>query len=396
MHQLQGTFTANKNLNFSLQSAYTDYSRQVFSTSVSKKTGNVRLNTAAGTQSLVEFKGFTLRALANYRLSKTVAFQPGVDINTDSGEGERLAAGNNNINDYAFFITSEITPWGGKVNIRPGIRMIKNSVYDAPPVIPSINAKVAITKDLDFRVAYANGFRAPSLRELYFNFFDANHQILGNPDLKAETSNSFTGSFNWEKTTAKKLTYTAALSGFYNAVKNRIDYGVSATNNQVFTLLNVYDSRTSGFALNGTARKSNWNGGVGMSYVGFYNDYSAQDKSLQTMLWSPEVNITGGYSFTKIGLDVNLFYKFTGKRPQYITQNSTVVLAKVSDYQMADFTANKKLGKYLVLNAGIRNVFNTTRVNSSVSTGAHTGGSGVSSIANGRSFFAGLNFNWSK
>ena len=74
------------------------------------------------------------------------------------------------------------------INIRPGLRFINNSVYDAPPVIPSINTKFVLSKDLDLRLAYARGFRSPSLRELYFNFFDANHQIIGNPDLKAETS----------------------------------------------------------------------------------------------------------------------------------------------------------------------------------------------------------------
>lgn len=67
------------------------------------------------------------------------------------------------------------------------------------PFIPSINAKLALTSDIDFRLSYARGFRSPSLRELYFSFFDANHQVVGNPDLKAETSHSFTGSVNMKK-----------------------------------------------------------------------------------------------------------------------------------------------------------------------------------------------------
>src|SRR5690606_7325616 len=116
----------------------------------------------------------------------------------------RLKEGSNRISDYAFFLSSEITP-NAKINIRPGIRIIENSVYDAPPVIPSVNTKFGITKNLDFRLAYARGFRSPSLRELYFNFYDANHQIVGNPDLKAETSHSFTGSLNWEKISPKEV-----------------------------------------------------------------------------------------------------------------------------------------------------------------------------------------------
>ena len=395
MHQLQGTYTASKNLNVLLQSSYSDYSRQVFSTSVSKKTGNVRLNTAPGTQSVVDFTGFTFRTLVNYRLSDLIAFQPGVDINLDRGDGDKLKGGNIAIDDYGFFITSEITP-SKKINIRPGIRVIKNSVYNAPPLIPSLNTKFALTKDIDLRLAYARGFRSPSLRELYFNFFDANHQIVGNPDLKAETSHSFTGSINWKKITPKQVVYSTVLSGFHNAVKNLIDYGISASDPNVFTLLNVSDSRTAGITLNTIAKYKQWNVAIGAAYTGFYNDYSELDETLPTMQWSPEVNATAGYSFSKIGLDLNLFYKFTGKRPYYVQQNQAFVLSEVKNYSMADFTANKKLCKYLVLNAGVRNLFDVTRVNSTAASNGIHANNGVRSIANGRSFFAGVNFSFSK
>ncbi|MEJ0033179.1 MAG: TonB-dependent receptor [Bacteroidota bacterium] len=46
------------------------------------------------------------------------------------------------------------------------------------------------------RLAYGHGFRAPSLRELYFNFIDASHNIQGNPDLQAELSNSYNATWN--------------------------------------------------------------------------------------------------------------------------------------------------------------------------------------------------------
>src|SRR5688572_15401763 len=210
MHQLQLSYFINSDLNFQLQSSYSDYSRQVFSTTVSQETGKVNLDMGTGKQSVVDFTGFTLRGIVNYKLSKLFSFQSGVDINLDRGEGERLKDGSNKVDDYAFFITSEFTP-SSKINIRPGLRFIKNSVYDAPPVVPSLNTKFALSKNFDLRIAYARGFRSPSLRELYFNFFDANHQIVGNPDLEAETSHSFRGSLNWNKTTVSRVVYTTVL-----------------------------------------------------------------------------------------------------------------------------------------------------------------------------------------
>jgi outer membrane receptor for ferrienterochelin and colicins len=397
MHQLQSSYFVNSNLNFQLQSTYSDYSRQVFSTTVSEETGNVSLDMGGGKQAVVDFTGFTLRGITNYKLSNTFSFQAGVDINLERGEGERLKDGTNKVDDYAVFATWEITP-SKKINIRPGLRFISNSVYDAPPVVPSINTKFVLSDDLDLRAAYANGFRAPSLRELYFNFYDANHQIVGNPNLEAETSHSFTGSLNWNKTAESNAKYTVMLSGFYNQVKNLIDYAVSASDPNVFILTNVSDSRTAGANLVTTAKCKQWNISVGAGYTGFYNDYSETDESLEQLQWSPEVNSLIGYNFSKVGLDVNLFYKFTGKRPYYAINSSTqkVVLTQQEAYHLADITLNKKAFKYLSFNAGIRNLFDVTRITSTYTDGSSHGAGGTRNIATGRSFFAGVSFNWNK
>jgi len=396
MQQLQGSFFANNKLSFQLQAAHSNYNRQVFSTTVNKRNGDIRLDPAEGSQSASEINGVTVRALVVYKLSPAVSFQPGVDINLEAGEGERLKSGNNQINDYAFFITSELTPkkW---ISIRPGLRFIHNSVYDAPPVIPSVNARISLTRSLDLRLAYARGFRSPSLRELYFDFQDANHDIIGNPDLKAEQSHSFTGSVNWTRSTESAWVINVVLSGYYNDVKNLIDFVFDATNPNLAIYGNVANSKTGGGSLSGTARHKNWQLGVGASYTGFYNTFSEEDKQLPELQWSPEANATAGYHFSKLKMDVNIFYKFTGKKPSY-TRNADqeIVLTKLQDYHLADFTINKAIASHFRLNAGIRNIFDVKNINSTaISGGVHTN-AGSRSIASGRSFFAGLLFTLEK
>jgi len=397
MHQLQAGYSVNNDLSFSAQAAYSDYSRQVYSTVVSQNTGKYSLNPVPETQSLVNFNSFTFRGTAQYKLSPVFSFQPGVDINLESGNGERLKMGSNKVDDYAFFFTSEITP-NSKINIRPGIRVIKNSVYDAPPVIPSINTKFALSKNLDLRIAYARGFRSPSLRELYFNFFDANHQIIGNPDLKAETSHSFTGSLSWKKISPSEVAYTTIFSGFYNNVTNLIDYAVSANDPNIFILTNVSKSKTAGVSLTSVVKYKNWNVAVGGSYTGFYNVYVEEDKELPQLQWSAEANTNIGYNFSKIGLDANLFYKFTGKKPGYVFDNTTqeYIQSEMKGYHMADFTMNKKLFKHFSLNAGAKNIFNVKSIKNSVIGNSVHASNGISNIAYGRSYFAGLSFNWNK
>jgi len=144
---------------------------------------------------LSKFNSFVFRTTVQYQVTNKISLQPGIDINREAASGQRIS-NNPVITDYAAFLSAEIKPTA-RINIRPGLRFIKNSVYDAPPVIPSINSKISLSKQLDLRLAYAYGFRSPALRELYFYFVDANHNIVGNPNLKAETSNSFNGSLNW-------------------------------------------------------------------------------------------------------------------------------------------------------------------------------------------------------
>lgn len=393
MHQLQANYFVHKSLSFQAQSSFTNFTNQTYSTLVSQKTGDTRLNPADGVQNTSKFTGFTFRAMAQYKISSVFSVQPGVDINLESGEAQRLQPGKNRVDDYAFFVTSEITPTS-KINIRPGLRFISNSVFDAPPVIPSLNTKFVLTKQLDLRVAYERGFRSPSIRELYFNFFDANHQIVGNPDLKPETSNSFTGSLTWKPNVKQDMRVTAVLSGFYNDVSNQIDF---ASNGTVFIYSNIAKYKTRGINASGTLNYKNWNAALGFGYIGRYNQYVEGDKSLPDFKWAGEINSTIGYSFSKIGLNANLFYKFTGKLPYYQFDNNTQqpVLAETDSYNWADLTLNKTFFKRFTVNAGIKNIFDVTSVRSTATNGAH-GTSGVNAVAYGRSYFAGLTFNWEK
>jgi outer membrane receptor for ferrienterochelin and colicins len=397
MQQLQATYNFSSRLIANALASYTHFTRQVYST-LYYANGDVRVSTAPGTQSLSTFNGATFRASAVYSPSQFVSFQPGVDVNIETGEGDRIKSGTQKIEDYAFFITAEITlfKW---LNIRPGVRFINNSVYDAPPVVPSLNTRITLTKDLDLRFAYARGFRSPSLRELYYVFFDATHSIQGNPDLKAEHSNSFTGSLSLQKKLASYL-LTGTLSGFYNDVDNLIGTAVNANNPAVTTYLNITRYKTVGSTVSADLHHNRITAALGYSYTGRYNAYNADNKSLPEFKFSSEINATAGYTFPKIGLNANLFYKYTGKLPYYqevINNNITEIrLAQTDGYHIADLTFNKTLFKLLVLNAGVRNLFDVTRINNSaVSSGAHAV-TGATAIGYGRSYFLGLAFNWSK
>lgn len=403
--QVQGSYNFSKKLQLASVLSYTDYKRRTKTTLHDFEKGTDVLTSGPGEQDISKFNSFVFRSSVLYQVSGMVSIQPGIDINREQASGERID-GKPVIADYAAFVSAEIKPTAA-INIRPGLRFVKNSVYDAPPVIPSINSKFVISKNLDLRLAYAYGFRAPALRELYFNFVDVNHNIVGNPNLKAEYSNSFTGSLNWVATPRKSIAYSASLGGFYNDFNNQIGFAQSSVNSQQYTYFNVNRAKTAGVILENKATWKQLEGTIGFSYIGFYRemyddkDYIKLDGN--KYLWSPELSASVSYTVKPIQTKFNLFYKYTGRRPQYVTGTSTsgqsvLYVAETAAYNLADFTFNTVLNKYITVSGGVKNIFDVNNVNTNAASSSgsiHNAGSSIA-INYGRSYFIGLNLQWNR
>jgi outer membrane receptor for ferrienterochelin and colicins len=400
MHQVQSELKLSTRLSYNGAVAFTDYSRKTQSVNVDEKTGKETLSLGDGQQDVTIFTGLTARGTFQYKVSDKLSIQPGYDINVESGKGGRLKEGNHVIRDYAGFVSLEYLPVKF-ISIRPGVRVVKNSQYNAPPFIPSLNTKIKITEKLDLRASYGRGFRAPSLRELYFNFFDASHSIEGNPDLKAELSHSFNTSLTWQILKTDNVNLQHAVSGFYNSITNMINTGFRPGNTTVTTYINIDHFKSKGIVLNSKLKYKQLNATAGFSYTGRYNEFNNDDNSLPAFEWSPEVNATTSYSFKKTGITTSLYFKYTGKLPYYevatVDQKDVIRLAQIGSFQWMDFTAQKSLLKYLSLTLGVHNLFNVVNVsNTSMNTsGAHSTG-GPRPVGYGRSYFLALNFQLTK
>ncbi|MBC6109320.1 TonB-dependent receptor plug domain-containing protein [Pedobacter fastidiosus] len=401
-NQLQSEWNLNDRLQLIAIAGYTNLKRATKTVNHDFTTNIETLSTELGTQDVAKFNASIFRATVLYKLNNMVSFQPGFEFNRDAASGARIS-GSPSINDYALFISSEIKPAKG-INIRTGLRFIKNSVYDAPPIIPSLNTKFSLNDDLDFRMAYARGFRSPALRELYYDFVDASHNIFGNPNLKAEESNSFNGSLAWAGIHSQELQFRSTLAGFYNQFKNRITFAQSATDASVTTLINVLNYKTLGGTLDNTFIYKNLNANVGISYIGRYNDLLETDATLDIpeFSWAPELTANLSYSFPKINGNISLFYKYTGNLPNYqsttLSGVQTLKLTEIGSFHLADLMLNKNIYKYITLNAGIKNLLNVTKLTntSTASGGAHSTGGSAVPFSYGRSYVFGLIFNWNK
>lgn len=402
-HQLQGNWRANQRLKLSLSASYQDYQRDKYSSVVNFSTGQTSPSTGEDAQDESNYSVLFGRATATWRVSTNLSIQGGIEYQRNEGQGDKIAIGHTSIDNAAVFVAVEYSPldW---LDLRPGVRSSYNSEYDAPIAIPSLNAKFKLTEKMDIRASYGRGFRAPTLQELYYTFYHVNgggFWIKGNPDLKAEQSNSYMTSWVWRPIHGGNIRLTTSVSGFFNDFKDRIQMVLSADEASTQTYYNTGKYQTLGLSLENTLVWQKLSATVNFSYIGRYNsmkddaDFAAE--SQDRFRYSPELSLSLTYDWAKVAT-LNLFYKFTGARREYREVDSKLVLAGLDSYHWADLTASRPINKYVSINAGVKNLLDITRVeNSIISSGSgHTNDLTSSLMGCGRSYFVGLTFKFNK
>ena len=278
------------------------------------------------------------------------------------------------------------------LRIQPSVRFIYNTKYTAP-IVPAFNIKWDIFENFALRASYAKGFRAPTLKELYFMFVDANHNIWGNPDLTAENSDAWNASLNY------KIPFTNSIidfgaSAFYNNIRNLIT--LAFISDTKYANVNVGKYKTTGLNLTANYYTNALSLQAGFSYIGRYNDYS-DNTNLPEYVYSPEFQANIIYRLPIWDIQFAAFYKYTGKMPGYgLGENNSVIEYEIQDYNTLDVSLNKSfLNNLCTLQIGGKNLFDVTSINQSIATfeGAHTSGAISMPISWGRTFFVALKLN---
>lgn len=326
--------------------------------------------------------------------STKINFQLGYDVNVESNRGKRIAGGQKEIGDYAVFGSLEYRPTS-KIVIRPGLRYSHNTAYETP-LIPSFNAKYQWTKHLTTRFSWGRGFRAPSLKELHFLFVDLNHNILGNQNLKAESSDNLMLQMNYKRG-IKRGVYNFGLSGFYNAVNNQISLVLQDATNQLYTYVNIGEFYSQGINFNSGFKYKTYRTDLGFSWIGRYNLESKNNSSVDKFSYTPEIMASFGYEVEKWQTVFNLFYKYSGKVLGYFeSELNEISQFEIQDYSMMDASVVKYFfKKKLTLTLGAKNLFDVGNITSNQFVGGvHSGGSSNIPVAWGRTYFTKVAFNF--
>jgi outer membrane receptor for ferrienterochelin and colicins len=331
---------------------------------------------------------------------KNYSFMGGWDINYDNGSGDRIEEGAE-IGDYGFYISNQYRP-SEILSFQPGIRFIYNTIYGAP-LIPSLNIQWNIIENVNFRISYARGFRAPSLKELYLDFKDSNHDLSGNKDLNAETTNSYNTSLEYTRQT-EDYEIKVEPGFFYNDGKDAITLIVTDVESNSATNVNLGGRRTLGGELNTSfMSKSGLRIGAGFSRMGETYDDEGEGDYLP-MIYYNNYSINTRLSFLKFNATLMANVKYYGKTPSLATipedQGGGYYRVFTDSYGDLEITITKSLWKNrLNLVLGGKNLFNNIEGKTSgyKDYGQEDYQASYSSPLNyGRTYFIKMNFKFTR
>jgi len=393
-HRFNNAFTVNgklkARLNTNLLFAYNYYERIKNTYLKDLTTLNQVLTQTVSDQDTSQFLNFNARgSISTVRMESKWNGELGYDLQHETGLGLRIKDGKQEIGDYAVFGSLEFRPTS-KTIIRPGLRAMYNTAY-AAPLVPSFNIKQEVGKHSVVRFSYARGFRAPSLKDLYFYFVDINHNIKGNENLKAEYSHNFSLAFSTTFKT-KSLLWKVENSSFYNDIRNLITLAQATAIE--YTYFNLERFKSLGTQLQAEITIKRVTATVGGSYVGRYTALSANYTTAE-FLFSPEGKLNLQYRWPERDFTTSLFYKYTGKTPGVsIDESGNLYNTSISDYHTADCSVSKSFwSKRLQLTVGAKNLFNVRNVVGVNSGSAHSAGGNSIPMAMGRTYFVKLDIN---
>ncbi len=315
-----------------------------------------------------------------------VDFQAGFEGNGETIQGDRIEEEEKNVQEYALFATAALRPFD-RLTMRPGLRYAYNTRYEAP-LIPSLHLLYSASDNLVLRSSWGRGFRSPSLRDLFFLFIDINHNIRGNSDLRAETSDNFSLSASWHQEQVTSA-YEAEVQLFYNDVKDLI--ALVNVENDLYSYVNIGDFRSTGVEVTGGYSTSSFSSRAGVAAIG-RDDGISGESGLKAFTFSPEATLDLSYKLTDY-MKLATFYKFTGPLTSYgIDENENLLERQMDGYHTLDASLGFDVLKdYLHVRVGGKNLFNVINVDYSGAGGtAHAGSSSSLPVAWGRTFFADL------
>ncbi len=248
--------------------------------------------------------------------------------------------------EYAVYVQDELKV-GEKLLVIPSVRYNHHDTYGSETT-PNIGTTYSFTDNQRIKLNYGEGYRAPSIKELYSeSSMMGMGQLIANPDLKPETSKGYEISYEQEfGDTETKLTY------FKNEKEDAISQRLIRP--EIYQYVNINETSTEGVEFEVKKPLGN-----GFALVGNYAYLDAIDKEYNTRLdWSARNTYTLKLEWVepvKQEWSVMAWNKwYSDYKYQEISGDE-----KNGSFNTFNFVINKRWGDKYRAYVGIDNVFDT-------------------------------------
>jgi outer membrane receptor for ferrienterochelin and colicins len=299
----------------------------------------------------------------------------------------RAAAGFVRNNDLGVFASLKYKPFV-QLTLQGGARYTVNQSYGTV-LTPSFWGAWLPNPNTSVRLTYANGFRSPAMKELYFQFIDINHRIQGNTSLSPENSHNLRLDVKRQLITKSRFASAISVNSFYNQVKNRIS--LVEVGPVEYTYLNIAKYRNMGYGatLSGSAFE-HFRFSTGIMHTAVYNDL--HEKTLETndelnwsLDWVSELNI----KVLSDKLSFNIWHKRTGKTFYIFSEDLVVKQGVASEWNLLNASLTAQIWKQRIrLSGGVKNILDKRTLPNQISDGIHSPVAGTTPIHWGRTLFA--------
>ncbi len=213
------------------------------------------------------------------------------------------------------------------------------------------------------RASYASGFRAPSLKEMYMDFFMGGiFMIYGNPELKCEKNHNISLSWTDYGSLSTNLKYCLMATGFYNIFRNYITTATiqrDGKSGQMYT--NIANQRITG--AEASAQLHHHNGlGAKITYALTRN---IVDKGQPDLTAARPHSLTWRIDYDRqLTRNYGLYAALSGRFLSAVnvteytsTQLDAMTKTHYEGYAIWKFSLSQRLAKGITLNCAVDNIF---------------------------------------
>lgn len=324
----------------------------------------------------------------------------GADFNMDVGTSDRLDSQVQAVRDLSLFAMGNFRV-GSKWLIQPGLRHSFNNISSVP-LSATVNCRYNTNSHMSMRFSYSRGYRIPEIKELYFRFVDINHNIQGNPQLRAEVNDNFQFGIDIkppkDRERSSLLSYSTSFNTSFFLKQDAIDIVSIDPSQNEFRYFNLGNYNGLIFNLDNRVKYKEYIFSFGLAVNGFSRRFDLVANQIDQYLFNWTTNANFTYHVKKWDIKLSSINKFNSAN-RFVVYNlplNRIEESEIPAFMYSDINASKNLfSNKINLTIGIKNLFDIRNLTVLGYNGNFHNAGATNEINNlwGRTAFASINLN---